>query len=230
MLRFNTWWLVGTAAIAGKLLWMSLSAETLFALMQEDGFIESLTLGLYVVALGAVAIAPGSGARHWTPSRIALLIVILGLGAREWDAHIRLTGTSVLRVSYYLKGPVSSEKLWALCVVVLFAASLMCWMWHYIRASRQPVRRHEENRPAVVAFIATAVIAKVLDRSANVLAQDFEWVIPTTYALLMLSIEETLELVLPLIVVTAVWQHARNASTSPPQTSPVQHGPIQLKA
>lgn len=209
MLRFNTWWLVGAAAIVGKLLWAALSEETLFAVMQEDGFIESLTLGFYAVAFGTVAMAPARGIRHWTSSRVALLIVIFGLGAREWDAHIRLTGSSVLRVSYYLKGPLSGEKLWALCAVALFAASLLCLAWHYTRTLRQRVRGSDAIRSAVIAFIATAVIAKMLDRAVNVLAQDFEWVIPVTFAMLMLSIEETLELALPLIVVAAAWQHVR---------------------
>lgn len=180
--------------------------------MREDGFVESLTLGLYAAAFGTVAIAPGRGSRHWTSSRLALLIVILGLAAREWDAHIRLTGSSVLRVSYYLNGPLAVEKLWALCAVALFAASLLCLAWHYTRALRQRVHGNDAIRSAVIAFIATALIAKVLDRSVNVLAQDFGWVISTTTAMLVLSIEETLELVLPLIVVATVWQHARNVA------------------
>lgn len=221
MHRFKTWWLLCVAAIVGKLLWASLSSETLFAVMQEDGFVESLTLGFYAAAFGTVAIAPGRGSRHWTSSRLALLIVILGLTAREWDAHIRLTGSSVLRVSYYLNGPLSVEKLWALSAVALFAASLLCLVGHYTRVLRQRVRGNDAIRSAVIAFIATALIAKVLDRAVNILAQDFEFVISVTFAMLMLSIEETLELALPLIVVAAVWQHARTVSPGVSRKQPL---------
>jgi hypothetical protein len=51
------------------------------------------------------------------------------------------------------------------------------------------------------------VVAKVLDRAPDVLAQNFGLPVPRAMASLMQSLEESLELALPLIVVMAAVQY-----------------------
>jgi hypothetical protein len=208
------------AAAVASVLWLLLPTGNVTALMAEGGVIEVWTL--YAYGLAALAVGLTLRVAVDKVAAGAILLVLGFLGAREMDLHLSLTGTSILRLSYYLQGPFSAEKAAALGTVMTF---LVCvgYLWRRNAASFwRNVRSGEALALSAFAFFLTAIGAKILDRAVNVLRQDFGIDVPAATAALVLSLEETLELALPLIVVVAAVQYLRarrSASVAAPAMS-----------
>lgn len=195
------------AAAVASVLWLWLPAGYITALMAEGGAIEVWTLYAYGLATVAVCLTLRLAADKVAAG--AILLVLVFLGAREMDLHMSLTGTSILRLSYYLKGPFSGEKAAALGAVMAFLAC-MGYLWRRNRASFWPnLRSGEPLALSAAAFFLTAIGAKILDRLVSVLKQDFGVEVSAAAATLVLAIEETLELALPLIALMAAVRYLR---------------------
>lgn len=174
--------------------------------MVEGGAIENWTLFAYGAAIVATCLC-----LHLAEDKLAagaLLLVLVFLGAREMDLHLSVTGTSILRLSFYLTGAFTLQKATALAIVALFGA---CLLWVWLRHSRFLIRDFRAGSPGAVAavtFGVTAAVAKLLDRTVSVVKQDFGLPVTDAAAALVVSIEEMLELALPLVVVLAAVQFA----------------------
>jgi hypothetical protein len=199
--------LPAAAVLLAAVLWLSLPVHRVAALAAEGGLIESATLFGYGAAMVAVALALRVAADRTAVAAVLLLLAFFG--AREMDLHIRLTGTSVLRVSYYLRGPFTGEKVAALAVI---AAVIACMAYLCRRYAAALLRDWRSGRPlgmASVVFCVTAAAAKSLDRSVSILTRDFGIPVPGGTAVLVQALEETLELSLPLVVLAAAAQFLR---------------------
>src|SRR5690606_5600180 len=112
--RFEAVGLVALCAVVSVLAWGVLSPEAVLRLMAETGPIEEITAALYFLVAAYVLVA---GAPQAEPSlALPLCIVLCGFGARELDLHKAFTGTSVLKVSFYLGPAPVAHKLVALGV------------------------------------------------------------------------------------------------------------------
>lgn len=121
--------LPAVAAMLAPALWLSLPVGPVTALMAEAGGIETATLFAYGAAIVAVCLTLLVAADRL--ARAAILLLLLFLGAREMDFHMSLTGTSVLRFSYFFKGAVSAEKAGALAAVAVVLACIgYLWLRH----------------------------------------------------------------------------------------------------
>ncbi|AEG92030.1 hypothetical protein [Ramlibacter tataouinensis] len=199
------WLLPALGMLAAIAAWLALPAPRLALLLEEGQLLENLTVwawGAAVLVLLALAVLrPGGRA-----TALALALVSLLFAARELDLHKDLTGTSVLRVSWYLKGPFTAAHALSLAVLAAFAAALLYLVWRHGRTLWRRWRQGEPAAAATVAFLATLVLSKLLDRTASVLAEDFGLPLSLSAAVLVQGWEEVLELVLPLVAAVAAAQ------------------------
>ncbi|MBK1614262.1 hypothetical protein CKO44_12370 [Rubrivivax gelatinosus] len=199
------WWPIA-AAIAATLFWLLLSPETLRWLKAENGPIEGTNAALYFVCALVFLLSP----RIQAPTRLALAVLFAGFGAREMDWHKAFTGKSVLKVSYYLGDAPWQTRLFAFLAVAAVALAVLTLLLRQARPLLQLWQRRDPVATSVVIFIVTMVITKLLDRSLNLLVEEAGIVFPPAVGLLVGSLEETIELSLPLIALVA-WAQFRNS-------------------
>lgn len=172
----------------------------------EDGPVENLTVFLYIVAAAALVAANAK-----LPKGLALVLAIamLAFAARESNWHRDFTGTSMLRVSYYLGSAPLAHKLASLGVLLPVLAAFAWLGWALVAH----LRRHGPARTpanfAIATFLVVLVFSKAVDRSVALLVQDFGVAGAADWKTLQLAIEEPLEMMLPVIVLVALAQHLR---------------------
>ena len=189
------------AAAAGALL---APPAVMFSLMQEGGPIEYATAVLYFVAAASAYafVARKKAWRTWLP----LGLVLTAFGARELDLH-KAFGKSLLRASFYFGDAPVEQKVVGGLVLLLVAASLLA----LVRQARPTLRRRKYDPAAgtAVVFAATLVATKILDRSINLVVEKFSVHVDVTSQILVLSLEESLELCLPLLALLGLAQASR---------------------
>lgn len=199
------WWVVFACGMAALATWLALPPETVERVMGETGPVEQLTAATYAVC--AIAVWWARRRDDDLRSVTAASIVMLAFCARELDWHRSFTGTSVLRLSWYAGPATPAAKLVAAAAVLLFAAALL---WLVARHARSVWQGWRERRPMAVtllAFVATLVLAKTLDRSVGILVDDFGVDVPLVWKALRTAFEEWFELGLSMLVMLALWQH-----------------------
>ena len=203
--RSGRWWALVppvAAAICATLFWLLLTPESLQWLKAENGPIEGTNALLY----GVCALVFLLAARTDAATRLALAVLFAGFAAREMDWHKAFTGKSVLKLSWYLEdGSWGAKAVAAVCVaaVALAAATLLL---RHAGAVWRGLWRGEAVAASIAVFVVTMAATKVLDRSLNILIEDFGMVFAPATGLLVGSLEETVELALPLIALVAWWQ------------------------
>lgn len=185
--------------------WLVLPAEVLLAQMQEGALIENATAALYVMAACAAAIY---AARNRILLRVALPmgIVLLACAARESDWHTLFTGTSMLRVSYYLRPAPLLHKFVSLTTVLCVAGSIAYLMVFLVQEWRKPGATAAKLRSWAILFFGVLLSGKVADRSLSIVSEFTAFAGGDNWRALQLVIEEPLELVLPLLVLVGLWR------------------------
>jgi len=201
MLAWMIW--IPAAALLGALaLWSITPYGDLRPLLEEGGLIEVTTVLFYLIAAFALC----TRLRHRSSSRAdiaALIVVMLFFAARELDLHLRFTGTSVLRVSYYLSGSFGVAKAVALLLICTFMVSLVFLVVRHAGTFLKRLRARDTTVLAACSFIAVLLLSKVLDRSASILTEDFGVALSIGIYDLIQACEELGELALPVIVAVA---------------------------
>ncbi|MES2959677.1 MAG: hypothetical protein V4792_15915 [Pseudomonadota bacterium] len=196
--------IVAFTALFALAVWSAMPTEALMRVMAEDGPVETTTAALFfVLALGMYWLRPqGDDRCTW----LAMAILCAACGAREMDWHKAWTGKSVLKLSFYLESAPMGQKLLALAVLALVA---LCVVYLALRHGRRLWRNLLLREPVAVTvatlLVATA-ITKILDRSINLLANDYGVVTAPPIWALVSALEESIELSLPLMVVLGLWQ------------------------
>ena len=169
---------------------------------EENGPVERSTLWVYLLAICGVI------ATRWRKApaidAIAIAVLLLAAAAREADLHIALYGTSILKSRFYLHAPMH-QVLGALAILVPVVASAL---WLIRRHAAQWLRRPARwSAPATTLAVmaGTMMFAKLLDRTPDWLGQARE-TLPDAALFAMLSMEELLELALPMFVMLATAQ------------------------
>lgn len=199
-------------AIAALVMSWAVPLDTLRRLTTEGGTVERPTEWLYFAAAGVVWLCrrPGDGAR----TTLALCTLMLAFGAREMDLHKHWTGTSVLKFSFFLREPAPLQhKLIALLVLVAVTVALL---WLLRRHALTAWRRLRDGAPwaaSTLVFFVVMGVSKVFDRSVSILTEDYGVTIAPATVGLVVSIEEVIELSLPLIAMLAMAQYRRAANS-----------------
>ena len=203
--------LLGLSVLLALLLWLALPAQTVLALMAEEGPVESATVLAYVLAIVAIWLLRAS---TW-PTRLASSMVLLMFAAREMDLHKSLFGISMLKSRFYLSAPLL-PRLAALAILLPLAFALVYLVWKHARPLWQALRQRQALAITMACFMTALFASKAIDRSLNIVFEMFNYASPLWLQALQLAFEETLELLLPVLAVVAGWQSSpRNQSQHP---------------
>jgi hypothetical protein len=198
-------WVVAGCALAALATWLAFAPADVERIMGETGPVEILTAAPY--ARGAAAMGWARGPTDDLRSVAASSVVMLAFCLRELDWHKQFTGTSVLRLSWYA-GPASTGAKLAAASALLVVLAALGWL--VLRHAREVLQGWRERRPmaiTLVAFIATLVLAKTLDRSVGILVGDYGVDVPLVWKALRTAFEEWFELGLSMLVMLALVQH-----------------------
>lgn len=197
--------LVAALALAAWMLWYVGGATRVFEVTRENGPVELATALIYFAA-GAGVWALRRPGDSWR-SVAALSVVLIAFGAREMDWHKVWTGLSVLKISFYLGPAPLPHKLLGGLAVLAAGTALVCLLARHAGAAWRGLQRRDPVAATTACFVLVLVVSKVLDRSVNVLAEDFQVVTSQDVHALVSSLEEILELGLPLLAVLGGLQH-----------------------
>lgn len=196
-----------------------LPEDRVFVLMREGGPIELLSAGFHFVL--AITLA-------WFALRhggvfLFLMVYALVLGARELDAQKAATSGSVTKLSYYLDPVVPwGEKLLVVALIVLLLAGTVRLIVRYSGSFRASLRRGDSAAWALAAGVLMLPALKVLDAVPRWTRDLTGAAIDDRGLAILLSLEETMELALPLVFLTALlhlWRSHPRADASPARHS-----------
>jgi hypothetical protein len=202
-------WVAAACVLAAWVTWLALPPATVEHFMGETGPVERVTAATY--ALCAIAIwrlhLPGDDRR----SVLAASVVMLAFCARELDWHKTLTGSSVLRLSWYA-GPASpGAKALAAGVVLVVVAALAWLVLRHAGDVVSGLRRRRPTAVTILVFIVMLVAAKTLDRSASILIEDIGVDVSLKWKALRTALEEWFELGLSMLLGLWLLQHRADA-------------------
>jgi hypothetical protein len=206
--RLLEWPFLGAGLAAGwgaatLAVWLVLPAPMLAAWVQEGARVESATVALYGLALLALA---GSGrAVGDGRTRAALAVAVGVLMAREMDLHLRWTGHSVLKGSFYLGDAPAWQKIAAASTLLALSVPVAWLVIKHGPAIRRRLKQLQPPAVTVATWVVVLLLSKVLDRSVGLIL-DAGMAVPATAHQLVQWIEETLELALPLLIALAFVQ------------------------
>jgi hypothetical protein len=206
--RWMALWCPIISAMFAVLLWASLAGTEVARLTSEGGPVERTTEWLYFVMAAVFAFGARLDGRAKT--RAALVVMMLAFGAREMELHRYWTGKSVLKVSFYLGSAPAYQKIVALALVATVALALVTLLRRHGVEVWRGVRVGRPVSTTVVIFVVTILITKILDRSVNVLAEDFGVLTPPTIRVLVGALEEIIELSPPMVAAIGWWQVSRS--------------------
>lgn len=187
--------------------WALLDATQRQHLMSEGGPIEQASWMLWLVMAFAFALLATPGDRVST--RVALVVMMVAFAAREADLHKEITGKSVLKLSFYFQEFPLHQKLIAAVAVVAVLAAAGLLIKRYGKQVWRGARSGDIVCTTVLIFLGSMVVSKVLDRSVNVLADDYGIALPAALGQLIGTTEETMEAMLPLVAAIGLLQHRR---------------------
>lgn len=187
--------------------WALLDATQRQHLMSEGGPIEQASWLLWLVMALAFALLAKPGDRVST--RLALVVMMVAFAAREADLHKEITGKSVLKLSFYFQAFPLHQKLIAAVAVVAVLAAAGLLIKRYGTKVWQGARGGDIVCTTVLIFLFSMVVSKILDRSVNVLLEDYGIAMPTRIGQLIGTTEETMEAMLPLVAAIGLLQHRR---------------------
>lgn len=209
-IRFAAFWLLLGGLVAGITFGLAYPPDQVIQMMSEDGPVEQLTALSFFLIAPCLWMMRCAGDRPAT--LIALSVVFLGFCARELDWHKAWTGTSVLRVSYFLGPAPTLHKLAALLVLLTFALAVTWLVLHHARDCWRRLQGGDGVAISVAVFLSTIVLAKGLDRIYSILTEDLALAVPLRAKAAVNAVEECLELTLSAIALLALWQNRQRVA------------------
>lgn len=207
-LRVENWafsfTLAAAVAVIGLIGFTLLPLETSKDLTREGGLIDNTTVVLYFVALAVLWLRTPPGLNRL--GRIAISIVLLACVARELDLHIALFGMSILKTNFYRRFATRSQIVVALLLIFPVLLSIGYLLIRHGRWLLSGMRRRWPAAMTTWSIFLLLVLVKILDglkRFASELGVD-----GATFPVQMIqtSMEEPLEMILPLLVIIAIVQ------------------------
>lgn len=171
----------------------------------EEGPVEVANAMLFGVSLAAM-VCYRNVLGSWKVG-LAMAVLIIACAARELDLHRYWTqGESALKVSFMLGSAPVHQRLTTVLVVVCVLAAIAYFAVGHGRALWRHIRQRDALGIAVASFVGAAVVSKIFDRSGSILVEDFGVDLPLKIRALTVSVEEFLEMSLPLIIVVGLHQ------------------------
>lgn len=199
-------WLLGGFAVAATSIGLNMPLTIGPGLVLEGGAVENGTLALYLIA-ALLVLKMRPPAWSWRDAG-ALCVVLLALAAREAHLHVALFDFGLLKTRVYSDGTLPQvvvliAVLGTIGVAAIWLARRLWGVWR----SALLRRRWRPAAHTVAAFVLAFVTAGMLDQLQAVLADsDVLPHVPATLRYLILSMEEVLELALPVLAVLGLLQ------------------------
>lgn len=200
-------WLVALVSLLVVLVWALLPVRTVMNLFVEGGTVESATLLGYIVAVVLVPVLRVQGDGKLL--RFSLVWVVLFFAAREADLHRVFDNTSLLKLSFYSNDHALVDKLIGLTVLATTVVSLGVLLAQKKRLLDWNAKR--AHQITFVVFVLVLVVAKVFDRSINLLKEGYGLEFGESIETLVLGLEEGYEFTLPLLIMLGLYQRYRSA-------------------
>jgi hypothetical protein len=198
--------LISLMALAGCLLMFAfVPIEDLKNWTREDAFFEyGSIVGYWAAALLCLLQAyRGVSARFHASTALLLFL----LGARELDWHKKFTTASILKLNYYFKMQVPAfERLIATAVVIFILIFTAYYIVRYVPPFLRNLRRREPSAITVCCALVALVFSKIMDRLVNILQDDYGLAVAEWLVKLQLSIEEPVEMLIPILIMVAMYQ------------------------
>jgi hypothetical protein len=178
--------------------------QTSIDLMQEGGLIENATIVDYYIAVAVLWL--------YTPpqlprlSRIAISILLLACAARELDLHKAMFGMSILKINFYRYFATGPQIGVALLVISLLLFAVAYLLFQHGRWLQEGIRTRQPTAITVMSMVMLLIFLKILDRSLGIAKELGGYAAPLFLMAIEQSLEEVLEMVLPLLVVIAIVQ------------------------
>jgi hypothetical protein len=184
------------ALVAGGL-GLLLPTSVVLVWMEEHGPVERWTLMLYFLAALGVC---GDRERLKAPAWLAIVTLLVAAVGRELDWHKSFTEVSIFKVGYYLGAAPVPHKLAALATLLPVGLSGIWLAWRFAPPLWRGLRRGHPPAWTVLTLLVVLALCKLADRSLGVLSEDFGVRSSGQARALQLSLEESLELALPALV------------------------------
>ena len=195
---------IAAFAVLGILNAVLLPWETSLRLLSEGGLIEDATVVFYYVALLVLwTCAPRGLARS---SLVAISVVLIASAAREMDLHIALFGMSILKANFYRKFATGPQIVIALLVILPVLLSVGFLVVQHGRWLLNGTRRRIPTAVTTSSIFVLLVVVKILDRSLGMVQEIGGYAPPLALRVMQLSLEEPLEMLPAILVITAIAQ------------------------
>lgn len=170
--------------------------------VQESGPVERGTFWMYLLAVGGALLMRRRAAPFLDV--VAVCVLLLSAAAREADLHVALYGISILKSRFYLEAPLH-QILGAFAILAPVVASGLWLIRRFAHLWLRHPARWTGPATTLAVMVGTMLVAKLLDRTPDWIGQAHER-LPEAALYAMLSMEELLELSLPLFALLAAAQ------------------------
>lgn len=190
--------------------------EDTLAWMREGGVVENFTILMYYVALAALWLFPPVVLSRLTIGAGSLLL--LAAAAREMDLHKAMFGMSILKTNFYREyasGPQIAAALMVLLPILVAGGYLF---FSYAKPLLRAAKAREAAAFTLVTSFVFLVLIKAFDSVIGFIGTMLEtpgqiWGYTTPAGLITMALEETLEMIWPLMFVIAILQAKRQQSS-----------------
>jgi len=136
-----------------------LDYDFLFCLVDEDGFIETLTLVFYFITALFALFYPRTTIK--LTSRIAIAILMLAMLAREADLH-KVFGMSMLKIKFWLTSESTiTDKFCAALILLFFAFALYTLIRHSAKNCLADLKKGKCYAVTILVFFMVLIVLVV---------------------------------------------------------------------
>lgn len=191
---------LGMAACTG----LSAPPSVTVWLYSEAGPCEVFSVWLWLLLSGAILLCPAVR----LPTRVAATAVAMLMSARELDMHKLLFGESFIRTNFYRNADTPlSEKLLGGSLLLALLALLAYLLITLVRH----LHRHQisDSSLLLLSGLTLGASSKVLDRLSSQLHELLQIDLSPLAQQMIVVMEESLELTMPLLLLTALLTYRR---------------------
>ncbi len=173
---------------------------TILTITQEGGLVEMLSaVGYFVCVAALLIVTRGKVSTCWHA-----IIILLGMAARELDFQRIWTTQTITKGRYYFNAdnPLL-ERLIVIAALAVLVYAVVSLAKEHLRNYFSALKKRRIFAISITMAGALVVVSKLFDGSARKLA-DWNIIITDSQALLSESIEEVLEMGVPIALLVAI--------------------------
>jgi len=188
-----------------------LDQPALRSLVREDGLIEIASAAGYALVLLIMSV---KGGWDFFKRHAYLFILVAAFGLRELDFHTRFTTMGIFKSNFYLSPavPLPEKMIGALVCLALLACLILCLRKH-LKTFLAEFRKETSSMSIGIALLFMAVSKGVDGLSAKLSRLGLE--LTAALSLSFRSMEEILELGIPMMLIVSTLAYFRERSAPP---------------